>query len=407
MIEFQKARQLILDHCPQMPIEKRSIEECLGYTLANEIKALDPSPLFDNSAMDGYAVLVGDVNEASPENPVSLVIQRTVQAGQPASISLEQGKAVKIFTGAPLPVNAEAVIMRENVEELQDKITVTQQVHVGENIRKKGEEYDGGEVIFSAGKLITPPVAGMLATLGYTEVMVFSKPKVGVLITGNELLPPGKPLLPGQIRDSNSYTMSAVLQAIGIRPVEIRRVSDDEVKLSKAFFDMLQKSDVVISVGGVSMGDYDLVKAVVEKMGASTIFWKVAMKPGKPNYFATIGNKLIFGLPGNPVSAALSFHLLVKPAMNTMSGISSASYMVLKARLLSGVEKKTGRLEFLRGNYHTDSHGELVVKPEKSQGSHMLTGLANANCLIYFPRAMSVLEEGQTVEIEPLQWGIL
>lgn len=407
MIAFQEARKKILEHCPQMRSEIRPIQKSLDYALAEAAIAREPGPLFDNSAMDGFAVLADDVEKASPENPVTLILQGSIQAGDAGKIPLQQGKAIKIFTGAALPPNAQAVVRKEYVEESGEQIQVRRPVRLGENIRHRGEEYQKGQQIFPAGTLITPAVLGMLANLGYADVSVFCKPEVAVLITGNELVPPGEKLQPGQIRDSNSYTISAALEAMNIQPVDIMRVWDDHTELAESFSRALKTADVVISVGGISMGDYDLVKSTVEKLGVSTVFWKVAMKPGKPNYFGILDHKLVFGLPGNPVSAAVSFYTLVRPALQKMCGYQAEREELLPARLVSPVKKKPGRMEFLRGIYYRHASGQLVVEPEKSQGSHMLTGLARANCLIYLPRENSEFREGQLIDIQPLQWGTL
>ncbi len=407
MIDFFEAREQIRKNCPTPSTDVHELPGSLGFILTEDVIAKDHSPLFDNSAMDGFAVIVSDVEQATPENPVMLFLKGTIQAGDQPEISLQKGEAIKIFTGAAIPPSTQAVVMREYVEESGDRIKVKRPVRIGENIRRQGEEYQPGEQIFPRGTLITPPVLGMLAHLGYTEIPVFRKPQVAVLITGNELVQPGEQPQPGQIRDSNSFTLSAMLDEMNNSAIEIKRVSDEETELRNAFSDSLQKADVLISVGGISMGDYDLVKSTVEDLGVSTVFWKVAMKPGKPNYFGILDKKLVFGLPGNPVSAAVSFHTLVCPALNKMSGIETDSEQLLQAKLLNFVRKKAGRLEFLRGKYYRNFNGELLVEPDKSQGSHMLTGLANANCLIYLPRDETEFKEGQIINIQPLQWSTL
>ena len=413
MIDIETARQMVLDHTTMMPVERRSISSVLGYVLAQEIVAREPIPLFDMSAMDGYAVRTEDVMTASDDVPVELPVQGMIQAGDLPKLTLQTGHTIKIFTGSPVPSGADAVVMKEysdvpqDVNILRNKreiILVKRSVVLGENIRPRGGEFAADDKVFPPGTRITPPVIGMLATLGYDRVDVYRKPTVALIITGNEIEPITASLELGQIRDSNSYALSAALEAIGYPPVTVALVRDIRDDMRKVFADALRTADVVISVGGVSVGDYDMVRDVWEELGARRIFWRVAMKPGKPNYFAVKDRTLIFGLPGNPVSALVSFCMFVKPALNRLFGLKDEKRLLLRAQLNGDLRKTPNRLTFVRGVLTRNENGELSVTPTSGQESHMVGGLAYADCLIHFPQREVRLERGSIVDVEPLHW---
>jgi len=415
MIDFETALKEILDHAHPLPTTSVALSGSLGYVLAEEIRAREPVPLFDSSAVDGFAVRLEDVENASDENPIRLRVQGVIRAGDSAPVSshrkrlirlpLEKNCTIKILTGALIPEGADTVIMREFVEEHGDEIIVRRAVRQGENIRRQGEEFEKGNVVFSSDTLITPPVIGMLATLGYMRVRVHRKPRVALIMTGNELRSPLSRLRAGQIRDSNSFALLAAMRSIGIEPLSMVRTKDDKKVMKAAFSAALKRADVVISVGGVSVGDYDFVKEALVDLDVETVFWKVAMKPGKPNFFGVRGKKLIFGLPGNPVSALISFQLLVKPALQTMMGIVWHAPLSFKAVLGEQLKKKPGRLEFVRGVLSLNSEGELIVMPAIGQDSHMMGGLAKANCLVHFSKEKEYVSEGVPVIVTLLNWS--
>jgi molybdopterin molybdotransferase len=238
--------------------------------------------------------------------------------------------------------------------------------------------------------------------LGYKKINVYEKPRVALLITGNELIPLGNKLKPGQIYDSNYYTLSSSLRNIGIDTINLGIVKDDKKDLLAKVQDGLNKSDVLIVSGGISVGEYDFVQEIFNKLKIRKVFWRIAVKPGKPTYFGIKGKKLVFGLPGNPVASLIIFNQLIIPALKKMMGEKNHTSLLLSARLDTTIKKTSGRLELVRGIMSTDQLGELIVKPSKRQGSHMLSGLVNANCLIYFPSQLSQLSEGSKVKVELL-----
>jgi molybdopterin molybdotransferase len=406
MIDFDLARRKVLQNTPVLDAISVPLDRCGGYVLAESVATKEPVPLFDSSAVDGYAVRSRDITDARSSNPVALDLIGTIRAGDIGSITVKKNTAVKIFTGAPVPHSANAVVMVEVTEKSNGKVLIKSPVIERQNIRRKGEEFKKGQQIFSPGIAITPPVVAMLASLGKTNIKVYKKPHVTLVITGDELRPPSAKLKPGQIRDSNSYALKSFLESIGIERIDIIHSKDSKSDTRRAFTKALQRSDVVISVGGVSVGEYDLVKDVLEDIGVRQVFWKVAMKPGKPNYFGMRDKKLVFGLPGNPVSAMVSFYVLVRPALAKMMGSTEYTSFIVQARLTESLTKKPGRMEFVRGMLGKNETGELTVTAAKGQDSHMIGGMAAANCLIYFPKEYAVLEQSSIVDVELLVYSL-
>jgi molybdopterin molybdotransferase len=245
----------------------------------------------------------------------------------------------------------------------------------------------------------------MFATLGFTSIKVYRKPRVALIVNGNELRSPSATLRAGQIRDSNSYALSTSLRAVGIPPKLVLHAKDTAKQITKAFARALRKADLVVSAGGVSVGDFDFVKEVLNDLRVKTIFWRVAMKPGKPNYFGTRGARLVFGLPGNPVSALVSFEMLVMPALQKMMGIHPSGLLNNSATLEFDLRKGAGRVEFVRAIATRSPEGHLTVSPVIGQGSHMMGGIAEANCLIIFPKESEQINKGDVVAIRMLSWN--
>ena len=319
---------------------------------------------------------------------------------------------MRILTGAVVPDYVEAVVMKEFCTASQeDTVTVSAAVKIGENIRVQGEEVEKGASVLSAGLKISPPIVGLLATLGETSVKVFAQPRFSVVATGDELVEPGQALSESQIYNSNSHAMTAALEALGIPDTKSYLARDNEEETKKILADALLNSDVVISIGGVSVGEHDYVKKSFEDLGVKTVFWRVAVKPGKPVYFGIIEDaeqksvtKLIFGLPGNPVSALVTFNLFVKPALKIIQGLKEKRERITTARLARRLSKKAGRLDFVRGTLETAEDGALVASATTGQESHMLTGLAAADCLMLFERDLDFLAEGATLPVQTLNW---
>jgi molybdopterin molybdotransferase len=405
MIDFAKALRLVLKHCARRPATKIPAAQAPGFVLAEPLVARSPLPRFDASAVDGYAVYAADIADSSIKLPVMLPLQDTIRAGDARKLELKRGQAVRILTGALVPAGADAVVMQEHVRTKSGKVVFVKPTPAGANIRFSGDEYQRGERILDAGTIVTPPVAAMLATMGRRTVRVFRKPRVAVVVTGDELRTPGSKLARGHMYDSNSPGLVSALRAMGVDNIRAYRVGDDRAGTEQVFRRALSGADVVISSGGVSVGSSDYVKDILGRLNVRSIFWKVAIKPGKPIYFGKRRNILVFGLPGNPVAALLGFQLFIKPALLRMMGATNIGLPILNALLTAPIKKKSGRMEFVRGILTNNNDGELQVQPARGQDSHMMGGLATAHCLIWFPREAVSLGTGSKVYISLLQWG--
>jgi molybdopterin molybdotransferase len=407
VIAFEDACALILDNAHPRGTIIRPLDEMLEYCLAEEVMAPFDLPSFDNSAVDGFAVRMADVESATPHSPVSLHLQGIIRAGERLEHDPGRGACLKIFTGASLPAWVEAVVMKEFAEEQEGLVAFKGSAQRGENIRRAGAEFRKGERVLQSGTRITPPVLGLLAALGIGQVRVYEPPRVALIVTGNELIAPGDELILGQIYDSNSCSLAAAIRSMGVSLVSVQRAHDDLVELMSYLASALEQADVLLTVGGASVGEFDFVKDALRKLGAHTHFTQVAMKPGKPTVFATIerkgARKLIFGLPGNPVSALVAFCVLVHPALLKSSGNRDTDMLQVSAILKTDLHKITDRHEFVRGRLMVDK-GHSVVEPTTGQDSHMLGGLAQANGLIHFPAGECHLAAGRTVLVELLPW---
>jgi molybdopterin molybdotransferase len=410
MITFEEALTKILERVEPTRTTTVTIRELAGHVIADNVIARIDSPPFDNSAVDGFGVKLSDVANAGKSSPVKLSLKGVIRAGDRGDVKLQPGSAIKILTGATVPPTVDAVVMREFCNEHNGTVEVLQAATAGENIRRRGGEFLRGQEIVRGGLRATPPVVGLIANLGYRTFPVYRKPKAAVVTTGNELTKPGRDLMPGKIFDSNSYAMTAAVRACGIDDVLNLHAAEDERSTRDVFQRALGFADVIVSTGGVSVGDYDFVKEALESLQVETHIWKIAMKPGKPVYFGVYTaprskrKRYIFGLPGNPVSALVTFRTLVVPAVAKIMGVRDfADELIVQAELTSDLKKKSGRVEFVRGRLKTDA-GKLYVQPTVGQDSHMLGGLATANALITFPLEADKLPAGQSVEVRLLNW---
>ncbi len=399
MLSVEEARQQMLESIPVLPTEKRKILDCTGYVLAEALHASENIPPFDNSAMDGFAVRSVDMKDASNENPVVLTVVETIAAGYAPEKSVSSGQSARIMTGAMMAEGADAVVMQEVTELNGDKVKIFESVEKEENVRFAGESVKKGDCVMSSGKVLRPPEISMLASLNCAEVTVHRKPKVAVVSTGDELTPLGEPLLPGKIRDSNRYGMYAQVQNAGGIPIDMGIAPDDEAETERIFRESLAKADALITSGGVSVGEHDVVKNVLLKMGKMN-FWRVAMKPGKPQAYGIIDGKPIFGLPGNPVSSLVVFELFVRPALLKMSGHTDLLRPTFKAILTTDVTNKDGRVNYMRAIL-TEKDGQYTAKTTGPQGSGILHSLVLANGLITIPSG-ATLHAGEKVDAQIL-----
>ena len=397
MLSVDEARQRMLDTIPVLPSEKRGILECTGYVLAEALHAEENIPPFDNSAMDGYAVRAADVQNASEKNPAVLSVVETIAAGYAPTKQITAGQAARIMTGAMMPHGADAVVMQEVTQQDADKVNIFESVDETDNVRFTGESVAQGQQVMRKGKHLRPPEISMLASLNCPEVSVHRKPTVAIVSTGDELTPLGERLTPGKIRDSNRYGLYAQVEEAGGIPIDMGIAPDEEAETERIFRAALAKADALITSGGVSVGEHDVVKTVLAKLGEIN-FWRVAMKPGKPQAYGIADGKPIFGLPGNPVSSLVVFELFVRPALLKMAGHKALLRPTFKATLAETVTNRDGRVNYMRAILKV-SDREITAQTTGPQGSGILHSLVLANGLITIPSGVT-LHAGEAVDAQ-------
>ena len=400
MIQVQEALDTILSKIQFKGVEKVPLDQALGRVLAEDVISRVNNPPLDNSAMDGYALIAEDIQSATPENPVKLDVVEEIAAGYTAKGVLKPGQAMRIMTGAPIPSGANAVLMQEDTQKNGNAILCLDKADVDENIRMAGEDVKIGEEVIKKGTTLSPAHIGMMAVVGRSQIAVGQRPIVSILSTGDEILELDETPEGPQIFNSNGHMLAAQIKSAGGIPVYLGIAKDTEKDLMEKFESAL-KADVVVSSGGVSVGDYDLVKSSLQKMGQDMLFWKVAMKPGKPLAFGRIGDTPIFGLPGNPVSSFVSFEQFVRPSLRKTMGCSDLSHKTVQAKLTRTIHKKPGRLHFL-SSIVSWADGEYTVTPAGEQGSGILKSAANANGLLIFPLEAEEIKQGQEVAVQLL-----
>ncbi|CAK6494625.1 Molybdopterin molybdenumtransferase [Pantoea sp. Nvir] len=372
------------------------LADAVGRITAVPVASPIDVPPFDNSAMDGYAVRLADIASDRP-----LKIAGKAFAGAPFNGDWPAGSVVRIMTGAPVPPGCEAVVMQEETREVEEGIVINAPVRAGQNIRLIGEDIRRDQPVLAAGVRLGAAELPLLASLGLAEVSVLRKLRVAVFSTGDELQPVGQPLAPGQIYDTNRFTVSLMLHKLGCEVIDLGIIKDDPQALRHAFAEADRQADVVISTGGVSVGEADFTKAMLDELGVIT-FWKLAIKPGKPFAFGRLASSWFCGLPGNPVSAAVTFYQLVQPLLAALTGQSESPLPPrLRARAASRLKKSPGRLDFQRGVMSRGADGELEVRSTGHQGSHVFSSFAAANCFIVLERDRGAVEPGEWVEVEP------
>jgi molybdopterin molybdotransferase len=399
LIEIEDARGAVLERVSALPPEEVPLASALGRVLAEDVTSADSVPGFDNSAMDGFAVRAADTHEASAEAPARLALVDESRAGHPAQRSLESGQAIAISTGAMVPAGADAVVRVEDTSASDSAVEVLVAVEPGRDIRRAGEDIDRGERVLAAGTQIGPSELGVLASVGRASVACTRRPRVHVLTTGDELQPPGEPLRPGAIRNSNAHSVPPLGELAGAELVGVEMAPDDPGATRDALERALA-ADVVVVCGGVSVGEHDHVRPALEELGAEQVFWGVALRPGKPTWFGTRDRTLIFGLPGNPVSAMVTFQLFVRPAIRTMLG---AHEIVERSTAILDEDypKQPGRAHLVRCRVELRDDG-WHASPTGPQGSHVLTSMLDADALAVIPTAAATVHAGERVAIELL-----
>jgi molybdopterin molybdotransferase len=401
MIQVQEALDKILCQIQFKGVERVPLGQALGRVLTEDVVSRINNPPLDNSAMDGYAVIAEDIQSATPENPVKLEMVEEIAAGYTAKGTLKPGQTMRIMTGAPIPPGADAVLMQEDTQKDGNAILCLDKADVAENIRRAGEDVKIGEGVIKKGTTLSPAHIGMLAVIGRSQIAVGQRPTVSILSTGDEILELDETPQGPQIFNSNGHLLAAQIKSAGGIPVYLGIAKDTEKDLMEKF-EWALKADIVVSSGGVSVGDYDLVKSSLQKMGQDMLFWKVAMKPGKPLAFGRIGKTPIFGLPGNPVSSFVSFEQFVRPSLRKVLGCSDLSHKTVQAKLTRTINKKPGRLHFL-SSIVSWTDGEYTVTPAGEQGSGILKSAANANGLLIFPLEAEEIKQGQEVAVQLLE----
>ncbi|MDO8810941.1 MAG: molybdopterin molybdotransferase MoeA [Gallionella sp.] len=391
------AQQCVLDSVAAFGAEQVKLEQSLGRVLAEEVRANRDQPPYNISAMDGYALRSADLAVI----PATLEIIEDIKAGDMPAKTLASGQCARIMTGAPMPQGADAVIRVEDTGALADnRVQINLAVKPGNDIRRLGENMRNGEVVLTLGTAITPGVIGVLATVKRAQVQVYRRPRVAILSTGNELEGLDEPVDPNKIPNSNSYALMAQVQALGIEPVLLGIARDDPDELARYLKRGLEY-DVLLVSGGTSVGVHDYVRPTIEALGAQMLFWRVSMKPGHPVAFGKVGEKIIFGLPGNPVSSMVCFEQFVVPALRRMMGHARTYRRTIEARMTHNVKHQPGRTEFIRVLLAKEDGGYTATSTG-AQGSGMLLSMARADGLAVVPGDSAGLAAGSTVTVQLL-----
>ncbi len=387
MIQLAQAQSIVLAQVAPLPVVETPIDLALGCVLGQTVRAVNDVPSFRNSSMDGYALRAGDTKGS----PVTLRVVGSVSAGHLFEGTLGPGDAVRIMTGAPIPDGADAVSMVELCEANHDDgtVVVTTEVAPGNFVRQPGYDVLAGDVLAESGTPLRPAHLGVLGAQGIRMVPVHRRPRLGVLSTGDELFVDDGPLPPGKIRDANRHSLLGLIGEEGWEPVDLGVVGDDREALLDAFARAGQSCDALITSGGVSVGDFDIVRIVLDDVSGSSMRWmQIAIRPAKPFAFGTLAetNLPVFGLPGNPVSAMVSFELLVRPAIRRMAGHTNLSRAVVSATSTVDLARvPDGKVHFVRGHVSLDGEGRYVARPLEDQESHQLSAMSNANALLILP----------------------
>lgn len=398
-VEQGQEKILSLVH-PVEETEACPIESAYGRVLAKDVISPVNVPQYTNSAMDGYAIRGDDLDR----NHYQVVAE--VLAGHAYDKPLQAGEAVKIMTGAPVPVNADTVVMREQASQQGDNVTFGEaKIKIGQNVRQAGEDLAIGSEVFTQGKRISSPEMGMIASLGYADCQVFRALKVAVFSTGDEVQAPGTEQKSNSIYDSNRFTLIGLLESLGCEILDFGILEDNEDLMVKALEDASAQADVVLTSGGVSVGDADYIKLALDKLGQID-FWRINMRPGRPLAFGQISGKPFFGLPGNPVAVMVSFINFVEPALRKMQGEQHWQPLKVNAIATENLRSRQGRTEFSRGVYQLDTSGQLTVRTTGKQGSGILRSMSEANCLIEISPSVDTVKVGESVTIIPLQGRI-
>ncbi|HHV64089.1 MAG TPA: molybdopterin molybdotransferase MoeA [Peptococcaceae bacterium] len=392
-ISLEEAQELLMEHCPSLQTGYVGLQDSLGRVLAEDIVAKENIPPFARSPYDGYALRAEDTVKASPDSPVGLEIIEEVPAGYAPKKIVLPGTAVKILTGAPVPEGADAVIKFEETEVKDKKVLIFSKLKAGQNVVPAGEDVAQGDKIACLGAVISPPLVGLMASLGITEVPVYERPRIAIISTGDELLDVYEPLQPGKIRNSNSYTLAAYCRELEAQPFILATTRDKKEEVGLRLIEALEKADMVITTGGVSVGDYDVLDEAMEYIGAETLYWKIDIKPGSPNLAAVKGGKVILSLSGNPAAALVVFHLLGVPYIKKMAGRVDYLHPKIEVTLKNDFSKASPRRRFLRGKLRLEK-GIAFMEVTGGQGNGVLHSMIGCNILAEIPAGSGPLQAG-------------
>jgi len=392
MLTVEEAKQLLFSQIQRSEIVEIPIDKAFGNVLAQDLYSPIDLPLFDQSSVDGYAIAFDKI-----EDHAHFEIIEEIKAGDYSEVNLRPGQGVRIFTGAMVPATANLVVMQEFVNAKNEFITLGKDFKPGNFIRKQGTQIKEGELALEKGVYLNPGVIGFISSLGIAKVKIFKKPIVSIIVTGNEIVKPGNELDKGQIYESNSYALQAALRQQNIEPKHILNARDTRVDLDEKIALALKNSDIVLLTGGISVGEYDLVFDALKDVGAETIFYKVAQRPGKPLWTGKIGNKMVFALPGNPASVMVCFYEYVYPAIRMMRGFNNTQLQSISLKLLKGINDPGERASFLRAKLIEDG-----VMPLEKQDSGMMMSFAGGNALIYIPKERNFIAKDEMVEVHLL-----
>tara|TARA_R110000868_G_scaffold292498_2_gene552976 strand:+ start:2891 stop:4063 length:1173 start_codon:yes stop_codon:yes gene_type:complete len=388
MIQVDQALSIIAENSSKMPVKKIKVSKSLGFILAEAIYSPIDMPPFRQSAMDGYAFVHSELSTFS--------VVSSSQAGDYSNLKLGLNEAIRIFTGAYVPDDADTVVMQEHTTATGSSVHIDILPVPLSNVRNKGEQIEKGKLVLDKNTIITSAAIGFFACLGISEIKVYSKPKVAILVTGNELVKVGKKLPKGKIYESNSVMLEAALKQVGIKKTIVFRVKDNLKATSKMVESCLAHFDVILISGGISVGDYDFVKEALLQNGVEELFYKINQKPGKPLFFGKKEEKLVFALPGNPASSLTCFYVYALPALKKRLGFTDIHLPKMNRKITTDFHNNTGKTLFLKGFYN-----DVCVTVLESQSSAMLNTFAVANCFIYVPHTVANIQENQEIQIIP------
>jgi molybdopterin molybdotransferase len=404
LIELEEARRIVVRSCAPLDAEPVPLEEALGRALAEQVRSEVAIPPFDNSAMDGFAIRAADTASAAEGNEVTLRVGGESRAGSPAERPVESGEAFRISTGAVVPEGADAILRQEDATGGIDSIETERRLEPGADIRRAGEDVQPGDIVLEPGTALGAAELGVLASVGRDPVPCRRRPRLTLIGTGDELVDPGDEIRPGQIRDTNGVALAALAERAGAALIARRRVGDDPDATSAVLAEAI-RGDVTVICGGVSVGPHDHVRPALEDLGTEQLFWGVALRPGRPTWFGLSGGGpgsgggLVFGLPGNPVSALVTFLLFVRPALRALTGLDPAQPRTT-AILDEVYEKRPGRAHAVRVSLQLADDGWHATPTRPEQASHILTSMLGADALAMVPSGSEGVAAGETVDLE-------